>query len=326
VIRDQDKPDILNKGEWRAHNPNAPADLRSYQISSLYSLSLTFGAIARLFLAAKGDRSRLQNFHNSILGKAWTPTQATVSEQAIDKLIEKSPKYNKGEIPGKVKALILGADTQQADIYYGILALLEDGGSALIDYGIVVSFEDLGKLLDAQFKIKGTGDYIGLYGGIIDAGGNRTSQVYDACLTLGGRLVPSFGRTEKHKLFTPIRASTIVYKGYNLPILNINDKIFTDLLLLNVFRSGSETLYLPQDSDQILKDQLTAVSIVEKKDAKGFLTYEYQSRRDNHLFDTLKLAYALRYYLLPQLNQVVEETPREEEVKEEYQPETNMWN
>jgi phage terminase large subunit GpA-like protein len=324
-IHDQDKVEMLNKGEWRPHNKDAPSDLKSYQISALYSLSLTFGGIARMFLSAKGDRSRLQNFKNSIEGIAWVPTAATVSIENIDKIIEKSPKYVKGEIPGKVKALILSADTQQSELYFMVSALLENNAVAVVDYGIVISWEDLANVLNAQYKVKGTEEYVGIYAGIIDAGGNRTGQVYDFCLSLAGRIVPSFGRGDAHKQFVPIRHSTIVYKGINLPIMNVHDKHFTDLLLLSCFKYGQETLYLPKDTENILKEQLTAVSIVEKKDKAGFLKYEYQSKTNNHYFDCLKLSQALIYYLKPTLNEPVEQEPKEEE-EEKPVPEPNLWN
>lgn len=328
AIHEEDKFEMINKGEWRAHNPSAPLDLKSYTISALYSLSLSFGSIARMFLSAKKDRSKLQNFHNSILGKAWTPQAASVNLAMIDSIIERSPDYIKGEIPAKIKALILSIDTQQADFYFMVSALLENGGVAIVDHGLVVSFEDLTHILNSQYKIKNTNEYVGIMGGIQDAGGNRSSMVYDFCLSQAGRMVASYGKSDKHKQYSPIRLSTITYKNQSLRLINVHDTFFTNMLLLNVLKpGGSEALYLPKNTEQVLKDQLTSVSLVEKKDAKGFLTYDYVNRKDNHLFDCLKLAYALRYYLLPTLNEVVEEAPAEEPKQESFDySSTNIWN
>lgn len=308
AILDSQKPSILLKGEWKASNPNAPEDIKSYHISALYSLSLTFGNIARLFLHAKNDRSKLQNFHNSILGEAWTPTAATIDSATIDELIALSPEYYKGEIPSKAKALIAGIDTQQNELVYAVLALLENGNTALVDYGYVASFPDLSILLGSQYKVRGTEEYMGIHSAFQDAAGGRTSQVYESCM-MNPMVVPVFGRTESHKLFAPIRISSVNYKGNSLPVVQVHDRHFSEHLLLQVFKYKTDRLLLPQDLEKYAKEQLTAVSLVEKRNKKGFVQHELVSKAQNHLFDAVKYAFALRFYLAPQLNTPEDHSP-----------------
>lgn len=301
-ITDSHKSDMINAGIWIDQNPNAPDDIRSYHISALYSLSLSFGDIARMFLSAKGDRSRLQNFYNSILGLPFVPVRATVNEDNINELIKLSPPFQRGKLHRKPFALVMGCDTQQSELYWCVIALFEGGATSVVDYGICGSFEDLDQVSQTQYEFA-QGEFMGIHKALIDAGGNRTAAVYDFTLKTGGRFIACFGRTEKHRLFTPVRSSQINYKGYSLPIVNVNDRHFSDMLLMSVFKFRSEVLYLPQDTDDIFKQQITAVSIIEKKNKAGFIETAYESKRANHWFDALKYAYAVRFALLPKLEE-----------------------
>lgn len=322
-IREAQKADMLNAGEWVDENPLAPADMRSYHVSALMSLALSWGDVARAFLAAKTDRSRLQDFYNNFLGLPFQPIKATVKDTDIDALIQASPRYKRGQLPSKARALVMACDTQQAEFYFLVLALLESGGSAVVDYGIAPTTEDLKQLAAQQFRQPGTEDHIGIHLCGIDAAGGRTPEVYNLALTTGGRFLPLYGRTAKHRLFAPTRAATINYKGYNVPILNVSDTHFSDLLLMSCLKFRSEPCYLPSDSDDMLRQQLSAVSIVEKKNAKGFIETDYEAKRANHLFDCLKYAFALRYTLLPLLDKAQEEPEEvEEEPEQEHFPES----
>jgi|GEM_PF-1277675 len=315
-IEEKEKFGLLNKGRWIAANPKAPDDTKSFQISALYSLSISWGKIARLFLQTKGDRSRLQNFYNSVLGLPFAQQQASIEESDLDALVKASPKYSRGQVPlfngRKPLALIAGADTQQHDIPFIVFAIYSENEAAVIDYGYAASFPDWNHQLNKLYEIGE--EQTGLYMAIQDAAGNRTSEVYDNCIA-NPRIIPCYGRTEKHRLFTPIRKSTAPYKDWNLTFLNVNDKHFTDLLLMQVFKGKGEKLYLPEDVTQEFKKQLTAVSIVERKKKNGQTEFEYKSKRENHYFDALKYSYALRYALLPELLE-----PAEEEAEEPAQP------
>jgi len=301
-IEESDKARILNLGEWVETNPKAPTDCKSYHISALYSLSLSWGYIARQFLISKNDRARLQNFFNSFLGLPWQPHISTVTETTLDKLVEGSPKYNKGELLEKPKALLMSVDVQQTIFYYMVLAVFESGKQAILDYGSVVAFEDLSYLAQRQYKLKDSDETFGIYGAFIDAG-YRTSDVYRYCRNSGMFFVPVFGRTKEQKMFTPIRRNDILFENQYLTIIHINDTMFSNNILLNSLRvGGNDSLWLPQDTDNILKSHLTAVTIIEKKDAKGYMQRELVSKRENHHFDTLKLNLALYYMLKPELD------------------------
>jgi phage terminase large subunit GpA-like protein len=314
AITEGQKPKMLNEGGWVETNPKAPQDLKSYHISTLYSMTRSWGDIARQFVAAKNDRERLQHFYNSTLGLPWTPESATVSDEAIDQLAHQSPEYYKGEVPGKAKALVVGVDVQGNELYYLVTAIMEEGKTAVVDWGQVVSFDDLTVLLGKSYNVRGTKESLQIYGGFIDAAGNRTSEVYRYTAKSNGFLIPTFGRTAAHKMFAPVRRNDTPFDGGYITIVSINDQIFSNnLLLTHLNPKNAECIWLPKNVDDYLKYQLTAVSLVEKKDAKGFLTRELQSKRNNHWFDCLKMCNAYHYCVRLELEekQAEEETPEE---------------
>jgi phage terminase large subunit GpA-like protein len=320
-IHEDQKASMINKGGWVSMNLNAPSDIRSYHISTLYSLSVSWGYVARHFLTSKNDRGRLQNFYNSILGIPWTPQLSTITETNLTKLVAESPEYLKGFLPSKPKALVMGCDTQQDSNYFVVLAVLENDRVALIDWGQTISWEDLATISKIQYRIKdeSSPEFYGLYGAFIDAGGNRTTQVYDFCKNTGNRFVPVFGRTESHRLFQPVRRTTINYKGEPLTIINVHDRLFSENILLNHLKSGAvDSIYLPKDADDgVLFKQFTNVSIIEKKDSKGFVQQEISSKGNEHYFDCLKYALALRYLITPILNTLDDDVEEESETEEE---------
>jgi phage terminase large subunit GpA-like protein len=327
AITEAHKAKMVNAGEWVATNPKAPADHLSYHISALYSLSLTWGYVARQFLVSKNDRVRLQNVYNSLLGLPWTPESATVSDEAIDQIIQQSPDYRKGEVPGKAKALLIGVDVQQSELYYLVAAVMESGKTAIVDWGQVVGFDDLTPLLQKRYKQKDGDVGFEIYGGFMDAG-YRSTDVYRYCQSTQGFLIPAFGRTAAHKMFAPVRRNDVAFDGGHITIVNINDQIFSqNLLLTHLNPKNAESIWIPKDADQYLKYQLTAVSLVEKKDAKGFLTRELQSKRNNHWFDCLKLANAYHYCarLEIEAEEVQEEKPVQEDVEEAPRLDTPAW-
>jgi phage terminase large subunit GpA-like protein len=318
-IREAQKAAMINKGRWVETNLSAPPDCKSYHISALYSLSLTWGSIARDFLMSKSDRGRLQNFYNSKLGLPWKAESATVSDEEIQQIIKISPEYKRGEIPSKAKGMLLGVDVQHKELYFLAAAVLEDGHTAVVDWGQCAGFEDLAIVAQRSYKTKGTGEAVEFYAGFIDAAGGRTNDVYRFCKESNGFMIPTFGKTAAHQMFSPIRRNDIPFEGGHLTLITVNDRTFSTNLLLNHLNpKNAQHIYLPTDTDEILSDQLTAVSIVEKKDAKGFVVHELLSKRNNHLFDCLKLCNALHYCVRGELEAEVETQlePVAEEVDE----------
>jgi phage terminase large subunit GpA-like protein len=69
-IEEFHRPQMLCSFEWRAHNPAAAREHRSFWIWSCYSFLQSWGQIAREYLRAKGDPASEKTFWNDALGKA----------------------------------------------------------------------------------------------------------------------------------------------------------------------------------------------------------------------------------------------------------------
>lgn len=303
LLTEQDKVGMVRNGIWRDTNPNPfPVETRSYHISALYSFNITWGGMAKIFLLSKDDVGKLRNFYNSYLGECFQQRATTLKTANIDILIAESPKYNKGELLSKPQVILMAADTQGDKFYFVTEAVFRDGSSHVIDWGEIASFEDLLLTYQRQYPIRGTSDLQGVYRSLIDAGGNRTAQVYEFCRKTGFRFLPCVGRDERQGLFAPVRETTTFFKGANIPLILIGDKYFKDQLYLTGIRERSLRLYLPQDTDDELKIQLTSEHLVEKKTKSGKLETFWQcTNRRNHMGDCAKYLEAFKFLVAPQL-------------------------
>ena len=302
-LTEVDKIGMVRGGEWRNTNPKSfPAEIRSYQISALYSFNITWGGLAKLFILSKDDIGKLRNFYNSYLGECFEQRAATIRKDDLDALIKASPYFLKGELLRKPDVVLMAADTQGGNFWFGVEAVYPDGTSSLVDWGEAATFEDLEQVSRRQYKVRGTEEYHGIYKSLIDLGGNRTSQVYDFCIRTAFRFIPVAGRQERQGLYAPVRETTVAYKNYNLPALLINDKLFKDTLYLACIKERSGKLLLAADCDDELKIQLSSERLAEKKNSRGIISAEWIcTNRRNHLGDVLKYLEAFKFRLEPEL-------------------------
>jgi phage terminase large subunit GpA-like protein len=76
IIEESDRPKMLASFEWRAHNPAAAKQHRSFWIWSAYSYLQTWPQIAREWLRAQGDPASEKTFWNDTLGLAYEARRA----------------------------------------------------------------------------------------------------------------------------------------------------------------------------------------------------------------------------------------------------------
>jgi phage terminase large subunit GpA-like protein len=326
LISNEAKIDMVRNGEWRATNPKPyPDEIRSYQISNLYSLNHTFGDIAKRFLMAGTDSSALQDFYNNVLGLPFLQRAATVKSSDLDKVVKSSPHYLRGELLEKPEVILIGCDTQGSSFFWAAEAIYANNTSSLIDWGEAQTFEDLTAIFKKSYPVRGTLDSYGAYKAVIDMGGNRTEQVKEFCVASGFNFIPVVGRNEKHGLFAPLRETTFHYKQYNIPGLIINDKTFKDILFLGVIKECNGKLFLPQDIDEQLRTQLTGSHLVQKKNQRGQLETYWKDSRNIHLADCLKYLEGFKYRLEPELKARREaKVKAEDNQKREYKLNTEV--
>jgi phage terminase large subunit GpA-like protein len=111
VISEFHRPQMLAGFEWRAANPAAAKEHRSFWIWSAYSYLQSWPQIAREWLRAKGDPSGEKTFSNDVIGKAY---EARSDGRPWEELRDRALKshYSRGEVPKGCLLLFLGLDVQ----------------------------------------------------------------------------------------------------------------------------------------------------------------------------------------------------------------------
>lgn len=127
------------KCPWIKGSPLRDGDAASYQLSSFYALSLTWGDIAREFIESKDRPQLFRNFKNQWEGVTWTRKKSKSTPETVgDRLRGSTPR---GTVPEWGLALSVAIDRQagQGDrpfVVFGVVAHGLDDRAALIEYGI----------------------------------------------------------------------------------------------------------------------------------------------------------------------------------------------
>src|SRR4029077_16242997 len=113
-IEEHHRPRMLDGFEWRAANPAAAKEHRSFWVWSAYSYLQSWSQVAREWLKAKGDPAGEKTFYNDALGKAYeTRGNGRPWEELRDRALKSH--YARGEVPKGCLLLFLGVDVQALD-------------------------------------------------------------------------------------------------------------------------------------------------------------------------------------------------------------------
>jgi phage terminase large subunit GpA-like protein len=115
------KTAMLAAGRWRATNPNAPQNLRSYHLSSLYSPIpwYSWEQAARDFVKAKESPNLLRVWVNTVLGETW---KEKGEAPEWERLFNRREGYKPGVVPRGGLLLTAGADVQRDRIEVEVVA------------------------------------------------------------------------------------------------------------------------------------------------------------------------------------------------------------
>lgn len=84
IITDQDKPEMLQYGEWRIVKKNTKfARKIAFWMNTLYSPFVSFSEVVKEFLESKDDPEKLQNFVNSWLAEPWEDTKLKTNADLV---------------------------------------------------------------------------------------------------------------------------------------------------------------------------------------------------------------------------------------------------
>ena len=136
AIEEHHRPRMLAGLEWRAHNPSAKREHRSFWIWSAYSYLQSFERIAREWLAAKGDSEAERTFLNDTAGEAY---QAKGEAPPWEKLRDRAAVsgYARGNIPAGALVIALGIDCQADRVEWQLVGHGRDDHRYVIEYGVI---------------------------------------------------------------------------------------------------------------------------------------------------------------------------------------------
>jgi phage terminase large subunit GpA-like protein len=155
-IEDHHRPAMVRAGQWKAHNPKAQRDHRSFHLWSAYSLLQSLPRIAREWLKAKGDPAAEQVFENDTVGRAYrTLGEAPPWEELRKRADETGHKIN--TIPAGGLVVTMGIDCQKDFCAYQVIAWTRDGRRYVVTHGTVDGHISEDKARDALDRLVGTG-------------------------------------------------------------------------------------------------------------------------------------------------------------------------
>ncbi len=184
---EENKPFMLEHGEWRPTAEAQDKDLRGYHIPSYYSPFgwLPWSAIVKQFLLAGTNRTKLQAFVNLRKGEAF---EHRGEAPAAEKLMGLRQNYRLGKAPLGALIVTTGVDVQGDRIEWGHFGWNESLERWAIDKGVIrhtpwqaEAWVELREVLQRPV-VREDGVELPVLMMAVDTGyGNATNEVYEFC-------------------------------------------------------------------------------------------------------------------------------------------------
>jgi phage terminase large subunit GpA-like protein len=154
VIEERHRPALLASFEWRAQNPAAKSEHRSFWLWSAYSQLQSWARIAREYLKVRGDPSGEQVFRNDTCGLTYralgeAPPWENLRNRAA------SSHYVRGTVPPGALLLMAGIDIQVDYVAVQIVCFGAEYQRYVVDYLIIerhISDPDCQRNLDLMLS------------------------------------------------------------------------------------------------------------------------------------------------------------------------------
>lgn len=275
--------------EWRATNENADKRRLSFIGPSFFAPKFTFGRMATEFITSQIESLfGLQDFYNSRLARPWEKVKRQVKDANILSL---KGTYARRTIPTKPRWLILTADPGETRTHWMITAIGMDGTLHVIDWGTVLSIEDLGRpdfIRARSYPIAGTDDFVQPVRGFCDSG-YMANRVYDMCGRSRSFWWPTYGANTRTGTYTLSKITS--HPGLER-IAYVDHTAKMELYIQRIAALGSPGVTIPADAEIIeLADDkgliagLTGQKLMEVGDLGEFKKIPW-----DHYGDTLKIA------------------------------------
>ena len=183
-ITEDNKTWMLANGQWIPHNPEAPKNFKSFQMSSLYSPLgwLGWEALCNDWIACQKDNEAKKAFVNTKLGETWYEKSEQPSHA---KLKARAEPYERYEVNEQVVRLFAGIDTQDDRFEVLVLGFGKDQEQWVVDYAVIPgrptdpsAWNDLKLYIDRPFKSR-TGVDLFIEAAGMDTQGHFVAEKYD---------------------------------------------------------------------------------------------------------------------------------------------------
>lgn len=167
---------------WISGVPYRDGPDASYQLSSLYALTLQWGDIAKKWVESQGKPQRLRNFVNQWLGETWTARKSkSTSELVAERLGTMRPSR---AVPHWARFLTVTVDRQASDGGYVVFVVMAHGPNdraAVIGHGVADNLDWVyANISTVEYEFEdGKGGLVPIVTAI-DSGWN-TKDTYDFC-------------------------------------------------------------------------------------------------------------------------------------------------
>lgn len=299
-IEEHHRGTFLPRGEWRAHNPKALRNHRSFHIWSAYSHLQSFELLAREWLSAKGDPASEQTFFNDSVGRPYkTLGEAPPWESLRDRGAQSF--YRRGVIPTGGLALTLGIDCQADRVEWQLVAWGREARRWIVDAGVIpahISDDECRAGLDRLVETSWpnvAGNRIVPDLAAID-GNAWTEDVWEwakgwpssrviMVRGVGSETAPLIAKVTKER---NRQGKLLKYskRFYNFATSVLKMGLYRQILREDPMERGF--VGLPTGLDDEFYKQLTAESRRAKKNKQGFTVYEWvkDATQANEMLDT----------------------------------------
>lgn len=263
-IREIHRQPMIDQCEEKRHNLNAAKNRRSFIIPSFMSPTMGFADMSWAFLEALRDMFGLQDYYNSRLARPWQEMAANVKSEDVRKLRDVAD-YRRNMIPRRPQCLILGADVGDYKTHYAVGAVFDNDEIALIDWGTVLTPEDLIELKKLKYQIAGTDDYMSPAKGLVDSK-DQTVRVYNMCQASNGFWFPAAGVDTRTGSWgwTPLK--THATDRYTFNSFAFKKEFYINLIQ----KQRAPRFYIPRDADEDLIDGLSGQQLLVEKGREAF--------------------------------------------------------
>lgn len=300
VIREVDKPDMVEAGEWRAAKPfKGHAGFAIWAGYSLFPNAAWSNLVAE-WLRVMNDPLGRQTFVNLVLGESYEDTgDRALKESALAARAE----VWTDEVPEGVAVVTIGVDVQDYRVELEVVGWGANEESWSLEYIVIDGeFSDLGtqERLDAELKrVRRRGDGRGFepMAVCIDSGGHHTQAVYAfAKARLGRRVWAIKGESARMGQRSPVwptkRPSSRTKATFRPVILGVNAAKDTIRQRLHIDQPGPGYMHFPVDRDLGYYAQLTAEKSISKTvSGVRFRVWELPPGKANEAGDCRVYAY-----------------------------------